>query len=199
MNIAKWFLTMMFNLFGFITAPIIFPIAYLLRDISIVRNKILWIYFDDEDEFGYDVYWWMRDKSRNFWSAYKWCAIRNPMWNGHTLSTINENPKSFVFLIPTGFLQKNGKILEPTIYTTAVLKYVNENDEYMDNKGEYLSLKYSTIGSQYIEFYNIQTRKEYWRYSYANKLIGNIWVEIQIGYTTRATFRLKIKRINKIK
>ena len=192
---------MVANLLGFVTAPLVFPIAYLLRNVRIVREKLLWIYYDDEDEFGWNVHWWAKSNNykRNFWTAYKWCAIRNPMWNGHTLSAIKEN--SFVFLAPTGFLQRNGKILEPTIYTTAVLKYVNENDEYMDNKGEYLSLKHSIIGSQYVEFYNIKTRKDYWRYSYANKLIGNIWLEIQMGYTTRATFRLKIKSIkeNEIK
>ena len=199
---------MVANLLGFVTAPLVFPIAYLLRNVRIVREKLLWIYYDDEDEFGYDVNWWMVNRSRGFWSAYKWCAIRNPAWNLHTLSTfvggwstINKSEKDYVFLTPKGLLQKNGKVLEPSFRVTAVLKYVDADGNYMDNKGEFLSLKYSTIGSQLVKFYDIRTRKEYWRYSYANKLIGNIWMEIQIGYTTRATFRFKIKNIkeNEIK
>ena len=199
---------MVANLLGFVTAPLVFPIAYLLRNVRIVREKLLWIYYDDEDEFGYDVNWWMVNRSRGFWSAYKWCAIRNPAWNLHTLSTfvggwstINKSEKDYVFLKPKGLLQKNGKILEPSFRVTGVLKYVDADGKYMDNKGDYLSLKYSIIGSQLVKFYDIRTRKEYWRYSYANKLIGNIWMEIQVGYTTRATFRFKIKNIkeNEIK
>ncbi len=191
---------MVANLLGFVTAPLVFPIAYLLRNVRIVREKLLWIYYDDEDNFGFDVFWWMLDNPRNFWSAYKWCAIRNPAWNLHTLSSLNDNRSNYVFLKTKGILQKDGKILQPNFYVTGVLKYVNADNEYMDNKGSYLSLKYSIIGSQFVKFYNKRTLKNYWRYSYANKLIGNIWVEIQMGYTTRATFRLKIKSIkNEIK
>jgi len=196
----KWLGVMVANLLGFVTAPLVFPIAYLLRNVRIVREKLLWIYYDDEDEFGFDVFWWMLDNPRNFWSAYKWCAIRNPAWNLHTLSSLNDNRSNYVFLKTKGILQKDGKILQPNFYVTGVLKYVNAENEYMDNKGSYLSLKYSIIGSQFVKFYNKRTLKNYWRYSYANKLIGNIWVEIQMGYTTRATFRLKIKSIkNEIK
>ncbi len=89
---------MVINLLGFLTAPIIFPIAYLLKDIRIVRKKLLWIYYDDEDNFGWDVHWWSQSNNykRNFWTAYKWCAIRNPAWNLHTLFKINYNPTFIV-------------------------------------------------------------------------------------------------------
>jgi len=197
----KWLRIMMLNLFGFISAPVVFPIAYLLRRFKIVRNKLLWIYFDDEDGFGWNVDWWAKTNNykENFWTAYKWCAIRNPAWNLHTLSQLNKKISEYVFLSPRGILQKDGKVLEPKINITGVLKYIDKNNEYMDNKGEYLSLKYSIIGSQYVEFYNNRTLETYWRYSYANKLIDNVWVELQMGYTTRATFRLKIKNITKIR
>ena len=192
---------MVANLLGFVTAPLVFPIAYLLRDVRIVREKLLWIYYDDEDGFGYEVRWWMMDRKRNFANAYKWGAIRNPAWNLHTLSSLNYNSSNYIFLKTKGILQKDGKIFKPNFYVTGVLKYVDENNEYMDNKGKFLSLKYSIIGSQFVKFYNRRTLQNYWRYSYANKLIGNIWLEIQMGYTTRATFRLKIKSIkeNEIK
>ena len=52
--VFKWIAIMLINLLGFLTAPIIFPIAYYLRKIKFVRNKLLWIYFDDEDGFGWD-------------------------------------------------------------------------------------------------------------------------------------------------
>ena len=192
---------MVANLLGFVTAPLVFPIAYLLRDVRIVREKLLWIYYDDEDELGYEVRWWMMDRKRNFATAYNWCAIRNPAWNLHTLSSLNDNRSNYIFLKTKGILQKDGKIFKPNFHVTGVLKYVDENNEYMDNKGKFLSLKYSIIGSQFVKFYNRRTLQNYWRYSYANKLIGNIWLEIQMGYTTRATFRLKIKSIkeNEIK
>ena len=66
----------------------------------------------------------------------------------------------------------------------------------MDNKGEYLSLAYSVIGKSFIIFY--LNNKKYFRFSYANMFFNDIWLEIQLGWSTRATFRLKIKKIEKI-
>jgi hypothetical protein len=195
--VLKWISIMVINLLGFLTAPIIFPIAYLLKDIRIVRKKLLWIYYDDEDNFGWDVHWWSQSNNykRNFWTAYKWCAIRNPAWNLHTLFKINYNP-TFIVTKEKGLIQKNHKIIKPNFFNTCVLKYVNENGDYMDNKGEYLSLAYSVIGKSFIIFY--LNNKKYFRFSYANMFFNDIWLEIQLGWSTRATFRLKIKKIEKI-
>jgi len=195
--VLKWISIMLINLLGFLTAPIIFPIAYALRDIKFVRNKLLWIYYDDEDGFGWDVHWWAKNNNykRNFWTAYKWCAIRNPAWNLHTLFTVRYN-SSFIITEEKGIIQKNHKVIKANYRNSCVLKYVSKNGDYMDNKGEYLSLVHSIIGKSFIIFY--LNNKKYFRYSFANRLISNIWVEIQIGWSTRATFRLKIKKINNI-
>ena len=182
---------------GFVLAPIIFPIAYLLRDIEIVRQKLLWVFYDDEDEFGYDVDWWMQDKPENFWTAYQWAALRNPAWNLHTLFLL-DNIKA-VFTKSKGNLTKGGKDVELSFRDSAVLKYEDKDGKYMNNKGEYLSIKYSVIGSLYAEFYDYKSLKKYWRYSFAGNIYKTFWLELQIGYTTRCTLRLKIKNIKKIK
>jgi hypothetical protein len=194
----KWLLSISGNLFGFITAPIVFPLAYLLKDVKIVRNKILWIYYDDEDEFGFDVYWFKPNMDDGFIKAYLWAAIRNPAWNLQAMSLLEQKPSYYVFHYIKGILQKDGEVVYPVLNSTAVLKYIDEDGLYMDNKGPILSLRYSIIGKQFVRFYNHRNGKEYWRFSYANKAIGNIWVEFQVGYTTRATFRLKFKNITKI-
>lgn len=193
-----YLLIMLVNLVGFLTAPIVFPIAYLLKSLRVFRNHILWIYYDDEDEFGYDVYWFKPHLRNGFKKAYLWCAIRNPAWNLHTLSMLKGSDMDYIFLKPKGVLQKNGEVLKPNLYYIAGLKYEDEHGSYLDNKGPILSTKYSIIGSQFVKFYNIKTGKKYWRYSYANRLIYNIWIELQIGYSTRATFRLKIKKIKRV-
>ena len=198
MKYLKWLLTMIVNLSGFLTAPIMFPIAYLLRDVRVVRDYILWIYYDDEDNFGFDVHWFKPDMEDSFRKAYLWNAIRNPAWNLHTLSMLKGSSERYTFLKPSGILQQDGKMLEPSLRTTAVLKYISEDGQYLDNKGEVLSLRYSIIGSQYVEFYNNATASNYWRYSFANKVRGSLWIELQIGFTTRASFRLKFKIIKKI-
>ena len=172
---------MLTTLFGFVTAPIVFPLAYLLRSIPLVRNKILWIYYDDEDEFGFDVDWWMQDKPRNFWTAYKWSAIRNPAWNLQAYWRLDYNDS----LIPL-----EGDDI------TCVLKYVDSNGKYMDNKGPILSLKHSITGDMWFRFQ--LNGLNYWRYSFADMVFADWWIELQIGFTTRATFRFKIKRITKI-
>lgn len=198
MSVIKWLTAMLINSLGFITAPFIFPIAYILKDFKVFREFILWIYYDDEDEFGYDVDWFMVGRERNFFTAYKWCAIRNPAWNLQASSKLNQR-KVYVFTKTKGVLQQNGNIVEPSLNANAVLKYVDENGVYRDNKGEFLSIKHSILGSQYAEFYEVESGEKYWRYSFANKInIYNLWIEFQIGYSTRPTFRLKIKNIKQI-
>ena len=193
----KYIIRMIINLLGFISAPIVFPIAYGLRKVKIVRNKLLWYYYDDEDEFGYEVEWWMMDRKRNFATAYKWCAIRNPAWNLHASSKLPNVTKEYVFKSPKGSLRKNHKVVYPSLNVSAVLKYVDKDGKYMDNKGEYLSLTHSILGSQFVRFYNQVDARRYWRYTFADRVVGSIWIELQIGYTTRPTFRLKIKNIKK--
>lgn len=193
----KWFGSFLILALGFVLAPIIFPIAYLLRDIEIVRQKLLWAFYDDEDEFGYDVDWWMGDKEENFWTAYKWAALRNPAWNLHTLFSLKKI--TAVFTKVKGGLTKGGKDVEVALGNSAVLKYEDADGNYMNNKGEYLSIKYSMLGSLYAEFYDYTSESKYWRYSFAGKVYKSMWLELQIGYTTRATFRLKVKNIKKIK
>lgn len=191
----KWVAFMLLNLFGFVTAPIMFPIAYALRNVGIVRNKILWIYYDDEDEFGFDVSWWMVGRKKNFWTAYKWAALRNPAWNLHAL--FSDKEKKITITKLSGRLFHNGDWAPAALNTSAVLKYVDEEGNYMDNKGPIFSRKHSHIGQQYMEFYD-EKGHNFWRYSYANKLIGKLWLELQIGFTTRPQFRLKVKKITKI-
>ena len=196
-SVIKWLLVMIINLIGFLTAPIVFPIAYLFRNVDLIRNKILWIYYDDEDEYASDVYWFKPNMRNGFFKAYLWCAIRNPAWNLQAMSLLKGSYTDYLFLKPKGTLQKNGDILKPDLYTTAVLKYEDENGTYLDNQGPILSFRYSIIGSQFVRFYNIKTNQKYWRYSFANNVVNNIWIELQIGYTTRPSFRLKFKNINK--
>jgi len=196
MMYIRWTLQMLLNLSGFLTAPIVFPFAYLLKDIKIVREKLLWIYFDDEDEFGFDVEWWMGDKKRNFLTAYKWCALRNPAWNLHTLFLFDKNINIHNPVIK-GVLYRDGKPLDFGLYTIANLKYIDENGTYMDNKGEILSSKYSTLGKQFVVFRDYATWKKYWRFSYAGNVYKSFWVELQLGYSTRPTFRFKIKNIKR--
>ena len=182
MKYIMWILVMVMNLFGFITAPLMFPIAYALRDVKIVRRKLLWIYYDDEDEFGFDVDWWMVDREENFWTAYKWGAIRNPAWNLQALSIIN--PRWI-------------KHLEHT----KVLKFEDTYGGYRDNKGPVLSLTHSQLGSSFVSYIlpgRFLGLQELWKYSFAGKIIGKLWMEIQIGFHSRATFRVKFKWITKI-
>ena len=199
--ILKWVGIMILNLLGLLTSIVVFPLAYILRDVKIVRNKILWIYYDDEDEFGWDVHWWMVGKKKGFISAYRWCVLRNPAWNLQGLFIFKEKPSqtNSKILNSKGTLTKGGKKVDD--FGVAVLKYVDKDGNYMDNMGEFLSLKYSIIGSKSLVFNytNKETGKisKYFRYSFANHIINSFWVELQIGFTTRPTFRMKLKNITK--
>lgn len=182
---------MLIPLFAFVIAPLLYPIAYLLRNGSLYRKKPLWWFFDDEDGL-YGAPYWREQKGitkRNFWVSYKWCAIRNPMWN--LQASLVPKDGAEVFVSGKGNLSISGQPLEPT--WVAVLHYVDENGDWTHNVGKYLSLKYSIIGKTFIWF-KIGGRL-YWRGSLASKLYKNLWVELQVGVNSRYIFKFKLKKV----
>ena len=190
-SIIRWLLVMCISLFGWITSKFMFPIAYWLRDVKLFRKYILWIYYDDEDEFGFGVDWWIGNKPFSLWTAYKWCALRNPAWNLQASLKPLFGLKKFVSC--KGSHSKDGNS-DISVYKMCVLKYVDKHGGYQNNKGDFLSLKHSVIGSMFV-WYKIENRL-YWRYSLAKNMVKNIWVELHLGTTdSRYTFRLKIKNV----
>ena len=191
---------MLVSLIGFVTAPLIYPIAYILRNVKLFRRHLLYYYYDDED--GYYGTEWFRESSGYklegvFWfdkfvCAYHWSALRNPAWNLQASLTPKQGAKFMVDF--NGKLTKNGERQRMT--EMAVLKYVNFFGHYMDNKGEFLSLQYSIIGSMFL-WYEIDDTM-YWRYSLAKNVYKNYWLEVHLGTNDRRyTWRLKLKK-NKI-
>jgi len=196
-SILRWIAVMLISLLGFVTAPIIFPIAYLLRNVKLFRNHLLWYYYDDEDTI-YGTEWFRYSSGYKlegvFWfdkfvCAYHWSALRNPAWN--LQASLQPEQSTKWIQSSKGMLNKYGKIQKVT--EMAVLKYMNIDGIYSDNKGEYLSLRYSILGSMFL-WYEV-SRKLYWRYSYAKNVYKDYWVEIQLGTNDRRyTWRLKIKK-----
>lgn len=198
LSILDWIKTMSVSLLGFLTAPIVYPILYTLREDSDIRDrKPFWYYFDDEDgNYGTD---WFReslpygnktDRWSRFRIAYKWSALRNPAWN--LQASLKPIAGEKVLVKTWGEVEPAPWGNEPTHFLLATFKYVNENGEYKDNKGEYLSKKYSWLGKNFT-WYKIGN-KLYWRMSYANNLISKLWVEFHLGVSNhRYTFRLKFK------
>lgn len=182
---------MLVNLFFVVTSYVMFPLAYLLKKSVRKYKKVLyplWLYLDDHGDYGDD--WWRRDNPKNFWTAYRWSVLRNPAWN---LQNSLRRKKGKPFVISSkGELRRNGKI-QP-VMTTAVLKYVNLEGDYSDNKGEYLSKYYSVLGDMFV-WYKVKD-KLYWKYSFAKNVnFLNRFVELHIGITYRYTFRFKIKKV----
>lgn len=196
LSVLDWAKTMSVNLLGFLTAPIVYPILYTLREDPDIRDKKpFWYYFDDGDgDYGTD---WFReslpygdktDKWSRFKIAYAWSAIRNPAWNLQASLRPIEGEK--VLVSTKGYIEQDGVALDP--YAIANFKYINAEGVYKDNIGDFLSIKHSFIGKRFT-WYKIGN-KLYWRYSYANRLISKMWVELQIGVSNhRYTFRLKLK------
>lgn len=188
-------------------ALLFFPIAYWLRKpLRAGRNSKLWkriviplwIFLDD-DEFerqGHDFGepWWRAVKGlktdtpwQKFRAAYLWCAVRNPAWNMYEI--IKPKQGEIKIISSKGSLKKNGKYV--SLMEFATLKYVDAYGNYMDNKGSFLSLKYSVIGKSKV-WYKVGGRR-YWRYSFTGKRLG-VWWEIQAGTNDRRyTLRFKVK------
>lgn len=193
-------------------AYVLFPIAYLLRkplrynyylnERRFVKCLIipLWIFLDDESYYaeGHDQGsdWWREAKNlktatswQRFKAAYLWGVVRNPVWNMYYL--IRPKQEGFELISAKGSLTKNGEPM--SLWNFAVLKYVDGHGNYKDNKGPYLSLRYSIIGRSFV-WYKSGGRL-YWRTSFAGKRFGR-WIEFQAGTNNRRyTIRLKIKNV----
>ena len=174
--------------FGFLTAPVVYPFAYLIQKIT--KKKVLWIYHDDEDNDGcHEKVSWFNKGKCNFWVKYKWSALRNPAWNLHALLVPKSGTKTRIN--SKGWLERDGS--EVHIWHMAGLKYVDEEGNYQDNKGKYISLKHSIFGKMNV-WYKVENRK-YFRFSRVGKFLG-FWYEFQMG-TNDNRYLLKFKLKNK--
>ncbi len=188
LSILEYLLVMIISLLGFLTAPLIFPLAYVLRNTKLAKSGFIWLYLDDEDGV-YGAKYWKKAKGitkDTFFTAYRWSALRNPAWN----LQVSLKPKNGVEWIKSfkGQLTKNGKNIKPT--EVAVIMYEDKNGKWLHNSGEIVSTKYSKLGSIFLWFE--KGNKLYWRCSYAGNVFGRVWVEIQLGAGKRYTFRFKI-------
>jgi len=191
LSILKWIGVMIIPLLAFIIAPVFYPIAYSLRHKRLFREKILWYFFDEEDGL-YGAQYWKDAKGiteDTFWVSYRWSALRNPMWNLHTILVPVKGEE--VIISEKGKLTADGKEIDSS--NVAVLFYVDEKGKWSHNAGKYLSIRFSKLGKVFIWF-KIKG-KLYWRCSYAGNLFGNTWMEIQLGVGKRYTFRFKLKNV----
>lgn len=186
-SVLKWIFTLLIKLFGFLTSPIIFFIVYPFYD-KIQKGNFLWYYKDDEDG-KYGAKYWRNNKNlkKNFWTSYRWHGFRNPSWN--LQASLKREIGRFILISCKGKLIKDDKVVHPS--ETAVLQYEDENGRWIGNTGDIISKKYSILGKMFI-WYSINN-KLYFKYSFAGKVIGRLWMNIQMGMDHRALFKIKYK------
>lgn len=191
LSILRWVLVMLVNLLGYLTAKVVYPLAYLLRNVDLFRNKLLWWFYDDEIPEAWHYQNWLKGRKETFWRMYQWHTLRNPAWNLQASLKPKQGLKNYVS--SKGWHKEDGNY-DISVFKLCVLKYVDKNGEYDDLTGDYLSLRYSIIGKMFV-WYTIDNTL-YWRYSVAKKLFKKIWWELQLGTNDRRyTFRLKIKKV----
>lgn len=193
------------GIFFAITALVIYPFAYILRKpirkFKKENNKLariitypLWLYLNDgkSNDVGYSWYHeainlYPTSKWNKFKLAYMWSARRNPAWNHYQILKPKEG-KVKLFSIKSNITSG----VKHDFLTPADLRYVNSNGEFRDNKGEYLSLKYSRLGNKKV-WYRIGKTLHFIN-SYAGKK-GKYWIEFQYGSVPRRyKVRFKVKK-----
>jgi hypothetical protein len=202
----RFSLNMLVSGFFAITAYIVYPISYLLKDkIREYKNNgnkfgrvvsfPLWLYLNDgnSNDIGYEWYHeavglYPTNAWNKFRLAYMWSVIRNPAWNHYEVFKPNSGDVEKVSL--KGSIESG---VPHNWETLASLRYVNKDGEFRDNKGDFLSLKFSRIGKKMV-WYRIGNTLHF-IYSFANK-VGKYWIELQYGSITRRyKIRFKIKDV----
>lgn len=173
---------------------LLYPIIYWFKDSTLSRDYPLWWWFDDEDGL-YGAEYWRKAKNitkKNWWISYRWCGLRNPMWNAHTKII----PKSGlqVPLKAYGNLIHDGQ--QTNLMNSAVFHYVNDDGTWNGNVGDWMSERYSYLGWTFVWFEVKESL--YLRFSFAKQLIGPLGLEIQIGTFHRHMFKIKLKWNKKI-
>jgi hypothetical protein len=176
------------------TSWIAFTLLWPFRNTSLRKTRPFWFYFDDEDEFGYDLPWFLPEMKNGFKKAWLWAAVRNPMWNLQASLTPKQGSKT-LFEIKELTTTRNG-VLVGYAYPMANAKFVDENEKNLGNKGKYLSLKYSVIGEQKI-WYEVDGTL-YFRFSKVYKTKNGAWKERQYG-TSDERHLFRRKNFGKIK
>ena len=174
---------MMLNLLLLILAPIFYPLGELFKPLG--RYNPFWIFLNDEPPTD----WYIKSKKdQPYWLIiYQWKAIRNPAWNFHKLIRPKQGKPKIIS--SRGYISINNKKISNM--TLAVLKGKFKDGQYADNKGEYIDLQKSKLGSSF-NWYKVENNL-YFRGSFANYFLFR-WVELHIGANEkRYTFRFKIK------
>lgn len=192
-------------------AYVVYPLSYSMRTClrkcrnspSKIKRAIalpLWLFLDDEDyrvqnhDYGPD--WWrtakglkMETKWQRFKAAYLWAVVRNPAWNHYQVIKPREG---IIEVVSSNIPLILHEELHPLDF--AVLKWVDKDGNYSDNKGEFISMDFSKLGKVFT-WYKCSGRL-YFRTSYAGYVYWmNRWVEMQAGTNDRRyTVRFKIKK-----
>lgn len=186
----KWiFFGGIINIFMWILAVTLYvPIIYPLRNFGVKYKHtffgfIIWLFLDDENGFyGSDM--WRGDKKKNLWTSFVWSAWRNPMWNVYQFIKPKVGPVTS--LEEKGKLYKNGIQIPNTNF--AVLKFVDEDGNWTDNNGKYMSIKFSIIGSSSIWYLVKNTL--YYHKSFTRKVKNKFWYWIYgLTYTIFQFFK----------
>ena len=178
---------------------IMYPIAYPLR--NFIRKHLfmfpLWIVLDDEEDYGEPFFLGgypggSIGKKRNFWTSYKWAAIRNNCWNYHSLF---EKPVSGPFIFPIKRLKWE---YEWVSVSGAHLGWV---DGWTVNKGDRLSEKYTTLGwdNREVECIDASGKTvKLWTISYAGKWKWFL-INLKLGWNDlgQQIIELKVKLYKK--
>ena len=175
-------------LLSYLGGVLLYPLVYFFYYDGV---KIpLWWWFDDEDGL-YGAEYWRKAKgiTKNNWLvSYRWCGLRNPMWNAKT--KIRPISGKEVIIYAKGKLTRNGE--EIALSNEAQINYEDINGRYQGNAGDIISKRFSILGWSFVWF----TKKDklYWRFSLVKNFYKGFWLEIRIGTSYRFLFVLKLKQ-----
>tara|TARA_R110000822_G_scaffold73853_5_gene177588 strand:+ start:370 stop:1014 length:645 start_codon:yes stop_codon:yes gene_type:complete len=200
--VVIWIGILIIKLIAYPYGLIVYPLAYLLRDV--IRNNVtllsfLWIVLDDEEDYGEEFFLKANNYKRNFITSYKWAAIRNNCWNLNNVLTFRITHEFIV----SGF--NTSPKLDPLDHCRFKWEiYRQEFDDYLDgwtiNQGDRLSQKYTTMGKAFCWYKPVLLDKLIlFRSSYAGILFNKIMINYKFGFNDRgeALFDVKFKTFKK--
>jgi len=172
------------GLFALITAPFVYPLAYLWQK-YIGKFNPFWFWLDDEIQGSKDWLIYCNGDITNFKYLYFWHSFRNSMWNLKELIKPENarlhcvwNKEEIVEVKKDNLMRDGEKVsIYENCIEMACFKWIDKwnNEGWQVNRGVKISKKYSTIGTS--ELWYKANNKLYYRYSTAReyKIFGKLF------------------------
>lgn len=180
----RWILVMVIKIVAWIPSFFLWHPAFLLRDL-IRKNRTtrivfcwLWIWLDDEEDFG--EHWWLEKNNLHmtYWTAWRWSYLRNNSWNLNNILIVPHGLEVIEEGCDTSWMNDP---LQHCRFKWQIIRGHRIIEGWDVNQGDRLSQGYSNLGKASCWYYGSDPGISRIHYLFRKSYAG-VWRGLMINY-----------------